>query len=39
MQAQKALIEQQNQVEQKNISLKEKWDEEKSQLLAEQLEV
>jgi hypothetical protein len=39
MQAQKALLEQQSEAEWENISLKEKWDEEKAQLLAEQLEV
>jgi hypothetical protein len=39
MQAQKALLEQQNEAEWENISLKAKWDEEKAQLLAEQLEV
>ena len=39
MQAQKELLEQQNEAEQKNISLKVKWDEEKTQFLAEQLEV
>jgi hypothetical protein len=39
MQAHKALLEQQNEAEWENISLKVKWDEEKAQLLAEQLEV
>ena len=39
MQAQKALLEQQNEAKWENIALKAKWDEEKAQLLVEQLEV
>jgi ElaB/YqjD/DUF883 family membrane-anchored ribosome-binding protein len=39
MQAQRALLEQQNEAEWENLSLKAKWDEEKEQLLVEQLEV
>jgi len=39
MQAQKTLLEQQKDAKREKISLKEKWDEEKAQLLAEQLEV
>jgi DNA-binding response OmpR family regulator len=39
MQAQKSLLEQQSEEKWENISLKVKWDEEKAQLLAEQLEV
>jgi hypothetical protein len=39
MQAQKAILEQQNEAEQEKMALKAKWDEEKAQLLAEQLEV
>jgi hypothetical protein len=39
MQAQKALLEQHNEGEQENLSLKVKWDEEKAQFLAEKLEV
>jgi hypothetical protein len=39
VQAQKSLLEQQKEAERENLSLKEKWDEEKAHLLAEQLEV
>ena len=39
MQAQKALLEQQKEAERENIALKVQWDEEKAQLLVEQLEV
>ena len=39
MQAQKELLEQQKEAEWENISLKVKWDEEKAQFLAKQLEV
>jgi hypothetical protein len=39
MQAQKALLEQQKEAEWEKLALKVQWDEEKAQLLAEQLEV
>jgi hypothetical protein len=39
MQAQKSLLEQQKEAERENLALKVQWDEEKAQLLAEQLEV
>jgi hypothetical protein len=39
MQAQKSLLEQQNEVEREELALKEKWDEEKAQFLAEKLDV
>ena len=39
MQAQKTLLEQQKEAEWEKIALKVKWDEEKAQFLAEQLEV
>jgi hypothetical protein len=39
MQAKKSLLEQQKEEERENIALKVKWDEEKAQLLVEQLEV
>jgi hypothetical protein len=39
MQAQKTLLEQQKEAKWENLALKAQWDEEKAQLLAEQLEV